>query len=62
MGAGGDDTWGLWWMPVNGGDATTVFADDDPELMAFGFSIGSGNVYFLITEWESDIWVMDLEW
>jgi Tol biopolymer transport system component len=55
-------TRGLWWMPANGGDATNVVADDDPSLMASGFSVGSGNIYFVISEQESDIWVMDLEW
>ena len=57
-----DDSWGLWWMPANGGDATNVVANHDPELMAWQFQVGSENIYFIISEWESDIWVMDLEW
>jgi len=57
-----DGTRGLWWMPADGGDATNVVANHDPELMAWQFQVGSENIYFIISEWESDIWVMDLEW
>jgi len=55
-----DGTEGLWWMPVNGGEATSVVTSEDPSVL--WLILGSENVLLLITEQESDIWVMDLEW
>jgi len=55
-----DGTEGEWWMPVNGGEATNVVTHNDPSVP--WFILGPENVLLLITEQESDIWVMDLEW
>ena len=58
-----DGSRGVWWLPANGGDATKVVALDDPSLGVFRFlSVGPEDLYFTISEYESDIWVMDLEW
>ncbi len=58
-----DGSEGVWWIPANGGDATKVVAFDDPSLTAFGnLTLGPENLYLTIAEYESDIWVMDLEW
>jgi Tol biopolymer transport system component len=54
---------GVWWIPADGGDATKVVAIDDPSLTLLGFlSVNSTHLYLTIAEYESDIWVMDLEW
>jgi len=53
----------MWWIPANGGDATKVVAFDDPSRTVFeGLTVGPEDLYFTISEYESDIWVMDLEW
>jgi len=58
-----DGSDGVWWIPAGGGDATKVVALDDPSLAAEGFlSVESENLYLTIAEYESDIWVMDVEW
>jgi len=57
-----DDSEGVWWTPANGGNATKVVAFDDPSLTAFAFTVGPENFYLTLSEYESDIWVMDLEW
>ena len=54
---------GVWWVPATGGDATKVVAFDDPSLTVFeAITVGSENLYLTISEYESDIYVMDLEW
>lgn len=59
-----DGSRGVWWIPVSGGNATNVVAFDDPALDVnqFGLSVGPENLYLTIGEYESDIWVMDLDW
>jgi Tol biopolymer transport system component/tRNA A-37 threonylcarbamoyl transferase component Bud32 len=57
-----DGTDGLWWMPAGGGDATNVVTIDDPSLIVPHFSVGPDHLYVTVGEWESDIWVMELEW
>jgi serine/threonine-protein kinase len=58
-----DGSQGLWWMPTDGGDVTKVVAYDDPALLVpFGLSVGEKHLYLTIAQYESDIWVMDLEW
>jgi serine/threonine-protein kinase len=58
-----DGSRGVWWIPTEGGDPTKVVAFDDPSLTVPGFfSVGPENIYLTIAEYESDIWVMDLEW
>jgi Tol biopolymer transport system component/tRNA A-37 threonylcarbamoyl transferase component Bud32 len=56
-------TRGVWWIPADGGDATKVVAFDDPALtVPVGVTVGPEDFYLTIAEYESDIWVMDLEW
>jgi len=57
-------TKGVWWLPVGGGDLTKVIAFDDPSLTVplSTFSVGDEHLYLTIAKYESDIWVMDLEW
>ncbi len=58
-----DGSLGVWWIPANGGDATKVVAFDDPSLtVAPTLTVGPENLYLTLSEYESDIWVMDLEW
>ncbi len=50
-------------IPADGGDATKVVAFDDPSLAVFGtITVGPENLYLTIAEYESDIYVMDLEY
>jgi serine/threonine protein kinase/Tol biopolymer transport system component len=58
-----DGSQGVWWIPANGGEATKVVAFDDPSLSFFNFlTVGPEDLYLTMSEYESDIWVMDLEW
>jgi Tol biopolymer transport system component len=58
-----DGSRGLWWFPTDGGEPTKVVAFDDPATYAPGmFSVGPDRIYLTIAEYESDIYVMDLEW
>jgi Tol biopolymer transport system component len=58
-----DGSDGLWWIPTSGGAATKVVAFDDPAVTVVGSpTVGQEHVYLTIAEYESDIWVMDLEW
>ena len=58
-----DGSRGVWWIPAEGGDPTKIVAFDDPSLTVPGFfSVGPEHLYLTIAEYESDIWVMDLEW
>jgi len=57
-----DGSWAIWRMPSTGGDATKVVRLDDPRLVPFGLSVGDDEIYITLSEMESDIWVMDLDW
>ena len=58
-----DGSEGVWWIPAHGGEATKVVALDAPSVTVFGFlTVGPENLNLTITEYESDIWVMDLEY
>ena len=57
-----DGTVGLWSMPFEGGDATLVVHYDDPSVWAWGNAVDNGTYYIGYSKYESDIWVMDLEW
>ena len=63
LGSHEDGTGGVWWIPANGGDATKAVAFDDPSLtVPWGLTVGREHLYLTIARYESDIWVMDLEW
>jgi Tol biopolymer transport system component len=55
---------GVWSFPVTGGEATQLVAFDDPSLsvLDFALTVGPDRFYLTISEYESDIYVMDLEW
>ena len=62
------DEWGIWSMPVAGGEPTRLVAFDDPSLTVLAsqavrsLSVGPDRFYITISEYESDIYVMDLEY
>ena len=55
---------GVWSFPVTGGEATQLVAFDDPSLSVLDFvlTVGPDRFYLTISEYESDIYVMDLEY
>jgi len=54
---------GVWSFPVTGGEATQLVAFDDPSLSVFpALTVGPDHFYLTISEYESDIYVMDLEY
>ncbi len=55
-------TAGMYAIPVEGGALREVVRFDDPRTpVTFAFSVGDGTLYFSVAEYESDIYVMDLE-
>jgi serine/threonine-protein kinase len=60
FGSMGDEVHGVWSIPVSGGEPRLVVRFDAPQMA--GMSVGPDNIYLTVGEWESDIWVMDLEW
>jgi len=65
----GDGSVGICWMPSGGGDVTKVVALDDPTKEITGslegtqaLTVGPENLYVTISDYDSDIWVADLEW
>jgi len=57
-----DGSEGVWWIPAGGGEATKMVAFEHPSLTVLGWpSVGEEDIYLTIAEYESDIWVMDLE-
>jgi hypothetical protein len=54
---------GLWSLPVTGREARQLVAFDDPSRSVFpALSVGPDHFYLTISEYESDIYVMDLEY
>jgi Tol biopolymer transport system component len=55
---------GVWSFPVMGGEATQLVAFDDLSLnVLWGtLTVGPNHFYLTISEYESDIYVMDLEY
>ena len=54
---------GIWAIPRQGGDARLVVAWDAAELLPSlpFFSLGPDHLYYTVGQYESDIWVMDVE-
>ena len=62
--AGGreDGSAGIWAVPTQGGEPRLVVAYDDAEIGGLDYlSVGPDNFYITVGEYESDIWVMDVE-
>jgi len=63
-----DGSKGVWWVPSEGGDASKVVAFDDPSLSVYDIfwrpplTVGAEDLYLTFSDYDSDIWVMDLEW
>jgi hypothetical protein len=58
-----DGSRGIWRVSPAGGSPTRVVAFDDPAVsVVAGFTVGPDLFYLTIAEYESDIWVMDLDW
>ena len=59
-----DLTQGVWSIPATGGEPRLVVTVDDPSLLLFrtGVSVGAERLYFSVAEYESDIYVMDLQY
>ena len=54
---------GVWWIPTSGGEPTKIVALEDPSIIVQRtLTVGPEHFYFVFGEYESDIWVMDLEW
>ncbi|MCL7927286.1 MAG: serine/threonine-protein kinase [marine benthic group bacterium] len=59
---------GICWIPAGGGEVTKVVTLDDPTkevvniFQAPPLTVGPDNLYVTISEYDSDIWVADLEW
>ena len=54
----------IWATPVSGADPFPVVVNDDESLFFYlqGIDVGpDGTIYVIVAEWESDIWVMELE-
>ena len=55
--ASGEQSQGVWSIPVTGEEATQLVAFDDPSLNVFpALTVGPDNFYLAISEYESDIW------
>ena len=57
-------TQGVWSIPATGGEPRLVVTVDDPSLLLFrtGVSVGAERLYLSVAEYESDIYVMDLQY
>ncbi len=54
---------GLYAIAVEGGGIRKVVRFDDPtKHVIFSHTVAGGRVYFTLSEIESDIWALDLEW
>lgn len=52
----------IWSVPVSGGEPTLLVRHFDPGVYhRHNFASGAGQFFFVLTEHESDIWVMELE-
>jgi serine/threonine-protein kinase len=59
-GSMGAEVHGVWSIPVSGGEPRLVVMSD--ALGPVGISVGPDNLYMTVGDYESDIWVADLEW
>ena len=59
-----DGSQGVWSVPAAGGYPRLVIESDDPSLwfLEFSLTVGPEHIYLAVGEYESDIWVMDLEY
>jgi hypothetical protein len=57
------DSKGIWSVPASGGEQRLLVRFDDPARYAIRpeWATDGENFYFALTEYESDVWVMELE-
>ena len=60
--AGEDADVALYEISMEGGAIQPRVRFDVPNKGPYLYSVGHGALYFTLSEFESDIWVMDLEW
>jgi len=53
---------GIGRVRTNTAAGSLVVHYDDPALTAYGSAVHDGTYYIAVSDYESDIWVMDLEW
>jgi len=54
---------GIWAIPWRGGTPRLLVADDDPARALYGaISVGPDRLYATVSEYESDVWVMNLRY
>jgi hypothetical protein len=57
-----DGSSGIWAIPVQGGKPSLVVSFDDAEIVGIpNLSVGPEHLYYTVGQYESDIWVMDVE-
>jgi serine/threonine-protein kinase len=57
-----DGTWGIWAIPMRGGEPRLVVAFDDDERVAqMWLAVRGDRIYVTVRQDESDIWVADVE-
>jgi Tol biopolymer transport system component len=57
-----DGARGIWTIPATGGEPSPLVVFDDAAIDWLPwFSVGHDRLYVTVAEWESDIWVMDVE-
>jgi Tol biopolymer transport system component len=54
---------GIWSIPVSGGEPRLLVRFDDPLRLSYRpeWSTDGKNFYFTLTEFEADVWVMEVE-
>jgi Tol biopolymer transport system component len=58
-----DGSQGVWWVLVSEGEPAKAVAFDDLAVVVLPFlTVGPRSLYLTIAQYESDIWVMDLDW
>jgi hypothetical protein len=59
---GDDERAGMWSVPLSGGKPEQLVRFDDPlREFYFDWSGDGGQFYFMLAEFESDVWVMELD-
>jgi hypothetical protein len=57
-----DERAGIWSVPSSGGAARRLVRFDDPtRRFYFDWSSEGETFYFLLAEFEADVWVMEIE-
>ncbi|MCZ6620266.1 MAG: hypothetical protein O7E57_19275, partial [Gammaproteobacteria bacterium] len=62
-GSDAEGSQGIWEIPTEGGTPRLVIENDDESRWIYSMSlrVHGDRIYFSVAEYESDIWVMDLE-